>query len=86
MAGRPDILRSFSREVAFLCTVYSSQLLTQAGVGNAIFILQHIAPDVGIPNSTDGHARLHGWRPPTRSPSAPSYQSPADWATCTATA
>ena len=55
---RPAILRSFPREVAFLCTIYSSQLLTQAGLGNTISILHYIARDVGIDDTAKGDAQL----------------------------
>ena len=55
---RPDILRSFPHEVAFLATVYTSQLLTQAGLGNTITILHYIARDVGIPDNAKGDAQL----------------------------
>ena len=55
---RPSILHSFGHELAFLSTLYTSQLLTQAGLGNTIPILHQIAPDLHIPATTGGDAHL----------------------------
>ena len=58
MDPRPASLPTALHEVAFCGTIYLSQLLTQASLGNVLVILPIVGSGLSVPETPSGQARL----------------------------